>query len=79
MNTQVIVEFFKPHTGKWYTSFEFETNTHHTEMTKLVSEAQKHKEFIPNMNYVVTSISPDREAVNKYLLLYEANQSNKRM
>lgn len=63
--TKVKIEFFK-HTGKWYTSFEFETNLPAHQLLEIKQLAEKRKEFIRGMTFTVEA---DQEGAgwNKYL------------
>ncbi len=63
--TKVKVEFFK-YTGKWYSSFEFETRLPAFEMAKIKEEVMLHSEFIKNMNFTI-EVDEKEKGWNKYL------------
>lgn len=62
--TKVKVEFFK-YTGKWYSSFEFETPIKVFEMQSIVIDAKTKPEFINGMDFTVEV--DDGKGWNKYL------------
>lgn len=66
MKTLVKVEQFK-YTGKWYSSFEFNTEFPCFDMVKIKHEAENKKEFITTMSYTIEVQALDSDAWNKYL------------
>lgn len=73
MNTKVKVEFFK-YTGKWYSSFEFETELKCFQMPEIKKEAQGKREFIDRMDFTVEVNSINEIGWNKYLFSSDANK-----
>lgn len=71
MKTLVDIELFKD-SGKFYTSFQFETETECHDIPKLKSEAMAHNSFIKEMNFTLEVTQIGAGAWNKYL--YIANQ-----
>ena len=71
MKTLVTVEQFK-YTGKWYSSFTFETELPCFEMPKIKLETQSKKEFITKMDYTIEVEASG--AWNKYLFCSDANK-----
>ena len=65
--TKVKVEFFK-YTGKWYDSFEFESELPAFELAKIKDEARAKKEFIKGMSFTLEVDQKDG-GWNKYLFL----------
>lgn len=65
--TKVKVEFFK-YTGKWYSSFEFETKTPAFEMVKIKEEAKHQDAFIDDMSFTI-EVDQKELGWNKYLFL----------
>ena len=65
--TKVKVEFFK-YTGKWYDSFEFESELPTFELDKIKDEAMTKKEFIKGMGFTLEVDQRDG-GWNKYLFL----------
>jgi len=74
MKTLVTVEQFK-YTGKWYSSFTFETELQCFEIPKIKLEVQSKKEFITKMDYTIEVEALDNSgAWNKYLFCSDANK-----
>lgn len=65
--TKVKIEFFK-YTGKWYDSFEFESELPVVELDKIKDEAQTKKEFIKGMSFTL-EVDQEDKRWNKYLFL----------
>lgn len=65
--TRVKVEFFK-YTGKWYTSFEFESNFAAHQLIEIKEEAKKKSEFITDMSFTI-EVDEENKGWNKYLFV----------
>lgn len=64
--TTVKIDFYKD-TGKWYTSFGFNSSFHCFETDKLIQRAEKDERFIKNMSFTITAIMGD--SINNRLII----------
>lgn len=64
--TKVKIEFFKDG-GKWYTSFNYESNLEVWDIDGILSEVRLNKMFIKTMNFTLEV--EKGESWNKYLFI----------
>ncbi|MEX0598150.1 MAG: hypothetical protein WD512_16805 [Candidatus Paceibacterota bacterium] len=64
--TTVRIDFFK-HTGKWYSSFGFNTYYPCFETAELIRRAEQDERFIKDMSFIITAV--EDKASNKRLII----------
>lgn len=66
--TKVKVEFFK-YTGKYYSSFEYETKLPAHQMIEIVKEAKTKDDFITEMAFFTIEVDQKNGGWNKWLFV----------